>query len=196
MCSEESTMSNKKVFTLPNLLSFLRILMIPWFVHLYVKCRKLPAAAGVLALSGATDVLDGFIARKFNMVSDFGKVLDPVADKLTQTAMLICLVLVNKLMLVPLVLMAVKELIMGISGYIVIRKTGKVLSANWHGKLNTCMLYAMMIIHILWPAIPFELSAAMIGCCTMMMTLSCCLYLMRNLKAVNEYSAENEEKYA
>lgn len=189
-------MSNKKVFTLPNLLSFLRILMIPWFVHLYVKCRKVLAAAGVLALSGVTDVLDGFIARKFNMVSDFGKVLDPIADKLTQVAMLVCLVFANRLMLVPLTIMAVKELIMGISGYIVIRKTGKVLSANWHGKLNTCLLYAMMIIHILWPGIPFELSASMICCCTVMMTLSCCLYLMRNLKVISEYSAENEGKYA
>lgn len=196
MCLEGSTMSNKKVFTLPNLLSFLRILMIPWFVHLYVQCRKFLAAAGVLALSGVTDVLDGFIARKFNMVSDFGKVLDPIADKLTQVAMLVCLVFANRLMLVPLTIMAVKELIMGISGYIVIRKTGKVLSANWHGKLNTCLLYAMMIIHILWPGIPFELSAAMIGCCAVMMTLSCCLYLVRNLKAISGTTEENGEKYA
>lgn len=189
-------MNNKKVFTLPNLLSCLRILMIPWFVHLYVKCSRYLGAAGVLALSGVTDVLDGFIARKFHMVSDIGKVIDPIADKLTQTAMLICLVLVNRLMLVPLVLMAVKELIMSISGLIVIRKTGKVLSAQWHGKLNTCILYAMMIIHILWPEIPYELSAAMIGCCAVMMTLSCCLYLVRNLKAISGTTEENGEKYA
>lgn len=122
-----------QILTVPNLLSLLRLLMIPLFVWLYLNGYKRWTAA-VLILSGITDVVDGFIARHFGQVSDFGKALDPVADKLTQAAMLLCLISSYPMMIVPFVLLAVKEVFAAVSGLIVIRRTGLVLGAEWHVK--------------------------------------------------------------
>ena len=72
-----------KIFTIPNLLSFLRLVMIPWFVWEYLDQENSIGTALILLLSGFTDTIDGMIARRFNMVSNLGKALDPVADKLT-----------------------------------------------------------------------------------------------------------------
>ena len=82
------------------------------------------------------------------MVSDFGKALDPVADKLTQIAMLFCLVTRFRWMLLPLCLLVVKEITAGIMGLMVIRKTGKVEGAVWHGKVTTVSVYSMMQVYI------------------------------------------------
>ena len=79
-----------RILTVPNLLSFFRILLIPVIICLYFK-EQYWWAFGLLVLSGATDVVDGWIARTFHVVSDFGKAIDPVADKLTQIALLLCL---------------------------------------------------------------------------------------------------------
>ena len=79
-----------RIFTLPNMLSFLRLLLIPLIVYLF-ETDQYWWAFGMLLLSGATDVVDGWIARTFHLVSDFGKALDPIADKLTQIAVLFCL---------------------------------------------------------------------------------------------------------
>ena len=78
-----------QIFTIPNLLSIIRLILIPIIVWLYCEKQNYNAAVAVIVVSGATDITDGFIARHFNMVSDFGKILDPVADKLTQAAVII-----------------------------------------------------------------------------------------------------------
>ena len=84
--------SKTKIWTIPNLLSLMRIALVPLIVWSYLNLEDGVLAGCLLVLSGATDIADGIIARRFNMISDLGKVLDPVADKLTQGAMLICLV--------------------------------------------------------------------------------------------------------
>lgn len=73
-----------KILTIPNLLSFFRMCLIPLIIWQYVYKDNHITALCLLALSGMTDIADGIIARKFNMVSDFGKAFDPIADKLTQ----------------------------------------------------------------------------------------------------------------
>ena len=93
-------------------------------------------------LSGLTDLADGYIARRFHRISNLGKILDPVADKLTQAAMLICLFTRFPHVLLLIVIMAGKELYMVVSGCLVIQKTGKVHGADWHGKIVTFLLYA------------------------------------------------------
>lgn len=80
-----------QVLTIPNLLSVIRLALIPLIVWLYIGKQEYSAAVAVILISGATDIIDGFIARKFNMVSDLGKILDPVADKLTQATVILCL---------------------------------------------------------------------------------------------------------
>ncbi|HBL40368.1 MAG TPA: phosphatidylglycerophosphate synthase, partial [Ruminococcaceae bacterium] len=79
------------IITVPNILSFLRIALVPILVILYIVAEEYRISAALIILSGATDVLDGWIARKFNCISDFGKFIDPVADKLTQCAVVLCL---------------------------------------------------------------------------------------------------------
>ena len=100
-----------RILTIPNLLSAFRLLLIPLFVWLYLQ-EKYFYTGLVLLISGITDISDGFIARRFHMVSNVGKVLDPVADKLTQISMLICLVTRYPLMLILVVIMIFKELFM------------------------------------------------------------------------------------
>lgn len=179
-----------RVLTVPNVLSFFRICLIPVFVYLYIR-GNYRWTAYVLVLSGITDMADGFIARKFNMISNVGKVLDPIADKLTQAVMLICLFTRFPRMIVPLVLMLVKELFMGITGVLIIKRTGNVLGACWHGKVTTCFLYAMMILHVFWPGISDLVSNFSIVACTLMASVSLGLYGVRNMKILKQAKRES-----
>ncbi len=140
----------------------------------------------VLLLSGITDIVDGIIARKCNMVSDFGKAFDPVADKLTQMAMLFCLVFRFKYMLVPLVLLVVKEVFTGITALVSIKKTSTVKGAVWHGKLTTVALYSLMAIHLIWYNIPRTLSLILIGICSGIMLMSFIMYTIQNFTAIKK----------
>ena len=126
-----------KIFTIPNLLSFLRLVMIPWFVWEYLDQENSIGTALILLLSGFTDTIDGMIARRFNMVSNLGKALDPVADKLTQIAMIACLVIRFPHMWVVLGVLVVKELFVLITSLLSIHKTNEVLPVITHEFLLT-----------------------------------------------------------
>ncbi len=169
--------SKNQILTIPNLLSFIRLLLIPVILWLYYSREQYHAAVAVILLSGVTDIADGFIARRFNMTSDFGKAFDPVADKLTQVALFCCLVSRYRAILWLIILFVCKELCMGTLGYIALRK-GSVNSAKWHGKLNTFVLYAVMIILILFPGIPETAATALIALCFCTMILSLVLYVL------------------
>lgn len=182
--------TQNRIFTIPNLLSFFRLCMIPAFMWLYCVEKNYLWTGIILILSGLTDTVDGIIARKFNMISDLGKMLDPIADKLTQAAMLFCLLTRFPLMIAPLALMVVKEFFMGVTGLLVIQKTGKVFGADWHGKVNTWLLYAMMILHVFWYDIPDIASKVLIGVCVVMMLISLLLYGRNNMKALRETGEE------
>ena len=173
-----------KIFTIPNILSFFRLCLIPLIIWLYCVEHNYLWAGNVLIISGLTDVVDGFIARKFNLISDLGKVLDPVADKLTQAAMLVCLLLRFPLMIIPLILLLIKETFMSVTGFMVIQKTGTVFGAKWHGKAATVLLYAMMIIHVFWSEITPVVSTVSIIACAIMIAISLVLYGRRNMKAL------------
>ena len=169
-----------RVFTIPNVMSMFRIALIPVFVCLYLFERDMSAFA-ILVLSGLTDVVDGFIARRFNMVSAVGKALDPISDKLTQAAMLYCLLKRVDAMWIPFLLMIFKEIFSGVAALIAIKNTGEVHGADWHGKVTTLSLYGMMSLHILWPSMPPVLSNILIGICVILMLNSLVLYSLRNI---------------
>ena len=120
----------QEAFSIPNLLSYFRLLLIPLFIQLYIR-GDFTEALITLAASGLSDIIDGRIARKYNMVTDLGKVLDPVADKLTQCAMMICVATRYPAMWWLLGIHVVKELIMIVAGYYVLKKTDTVNSAIW-----------------------------------------------------------------
>ena len=181
--------NTKRIFTIPNVISMLRLLMIPFIIWAYVGLGNNLLTVILIAVSGLRDVLDGFIARRFHMVSDLGKALDPFADKLTQIAMLFCLVFRYKYMLIPLILLTVKEFIAGTTGIAVIKATNKVRSAEWHGKLATVTLYLMLILHLVWPIvtgadIPRTVSVISVAVTTAAVLLSFLLYTARNIRLI------------
>lgn len=175
-----------QILTIPNLLSLLRLLMIPGILWLYLVKQEPYWATAMIVLSGLTDVADGIIARKFNMVSDLGKILDPIADKLTQAALIACLIKRYSLMLPLLILFVVKEIIMGISGLAVMKKTDMVNSAQWFGKLSTVVLYAVMILLFLFPGIPETAANGMILCCAAVILLALVKYQLFYRKIVSK----------
>lgn len=170
-------LKREQVLTVPNLLSLVRLLMIPAIIWLYCEKSNYYAAAGMIFLSGLTDIADGVIARKCNMISDLGKILDPIADKLTQAALIFCLISKYEWMFWLLIFFAVKEITMGISGLIVIKKKDVVNSAQWFGKLATVVLYTVMILLFLFPDISTAWANAMILLCAAVLMLSMVKYL-------------------
>ena len=177
---------SNKILTVPNVLSFVRLAMIPLICYCYLCLKNSLFTALLLAISGLTDVADGFIARQFNMISDLGKALDPVADKLTQFIMLLCLVRRFPHMLAAVVLLAVKEAVNGASNIYLTRRTGKVYGALWHGKLATALLYAVMFLHLVWYSIKPLVSDILIGVCIAVMVMSAVLYAVRNIKVLKK----------
>ena len=181
-----------KIITIPNILSFFRLCLIPLIVWQYVWEESYFNALYLLALSGVTDIVDGIIARKFHMVSDFGKAFDPIADKLTQIAMLFCLVTRFPHMWLPLILLIVKELFAGITGLMMVKR-GMVIGADWHGKVTTVLLYGTMLVHLAWFNISATVSNVLIGLCTGMILLSGILYGVRNLRFLSSGGVQYEE---
>lgn len=181
--AEQHSYKNK-IFTIPNVLSLFRLCLIPVIIWMYCAKQDYIGTAALLLLSGATDILDGFIARHFNMISDLGKVLDPIADKLTQGAALICLLTRYPLMIAPIVLLLSKEIYLAITGAIYVKKTGIVPSAKWHGKAATVMLHGMIFLHLVWIDIPGVVSNIAIGASIVMMVISLILYNSRNMSVI------------
>lgn len=185
-----------RIFTIPNLLSSIRILLIPFFLWFYLAKDDVTVTVILLALSAVTDMLDGFIARHFNCISDLGKALDPVADKLTQLAMLFCLLFRFPRMIILIIVLCVKEVFVGSTQLLVIHRTEEVLGADWHGKVTTILLYGVMLLHLLWLDLPDELSFALELLCIAMLLLSGVLYGLRNIRAAKAAKPEapTEEK--
>lgn len=167
-------------------MSFFRLCLIPIIVWLYCFRQSYLWTTVIFIISGLTDIIDGFIARRFDMISDFGKAFDPVADKLTQISMLFCLVTRFPLMLIPLVLLIIKESLAAIMNMITLKKAGYVVAAVWHGKVNTVLIYSMMFIHIVWFNIPEIISDILIAICIVMMVISSFLYTKSDVKAIRK----------
>lgn len=170
-----------EAFSIPNILSYFRLLLIPLFIVLYVQ-EDFTEALITLAASGLSDILDGRIARKYDMVTDLGKVLDPVADKLTQCAMMICVAMRYPAMWWLLGLHVVKELIMLVMGWYVLKRTDTVNSAIWAGKLCTGVIYAVMMLHVILPHLPQPVSVGCTVVCAGLIVLSLIVYTARYVK--------------
>ena len=187
-------LTKNQILTIPNLLSLLRLALIPFIVWLYVIKGSPEWTIVLLIVSGATDIIDGFIARHFNMTSDVGKAIDPLADKLTQIAVLFCLVTRFPLLLLPIVIMIVKEVGSFALRLTIYKKTERVESADWHGKATTVMIYIVMLLHILWPLInlPKEVSTVSILVTASMMILSCILYTLSGVRILVDHNKNNK----
>lgn len=133
---------------IPNILSVCRILLIPAFLWVYLTAGEQKGfllAACILLVSGLTDLLDGWIARRFNMITALGRVLDPLADKLTQAAVCIALAIRYPQLTFLLVVFVIKELLMLIGGFKLLRKNRDITGSRWFGKLYTFVFYAVTL---------------------------------------------------
>ena len=142
--------------TIPNLLSLFRIILVPVYVTIYLNAtdvRDYYLAGGILAVSCLTDMVDGMIARHFNMISTVGKVLDPMADKVTQLALTICLSIRYPVLLYVLILFLAKEIFQVIAALINLRRGKMLPGALMAGKLCTTVLFVSLILLVLFPGI-------------------------------------------
>lgn len=171
--------SKDDLWKIPNILCYIRFMLIPVFVILYMKAvypKEYLRAASVVLLSGMTDFLDGFIARKFDMVTEFGKLIDPIADKLTQAALIFVLVVKVKWMFLLLILFVTMQLFLLVAGLVMLQKGTKLNGAKWFGKISTTVFYATMLVLVAVPTLPNTVTNILMLVCGGFLLLSFLLY--------------------
>jgi cardiolipin synthase len=135
----------RKNRSIPNLLSLMRIALIPFILIFFLQNNDIMAAI-LLTLSFFTDIIDGFIARRFNQITPLGQILDPIADKLTQAAVAFCLCFTFTQIIPLFGILLIKELVMGILGLISLNAGQKPFTSFWWGKVSTGAFYTGVII--------------------------------------------------
>ncbi len=154
----------KEIFTLPNLLSLIRLLLIPVYVTIYLNATE-PSqyliAGLILAVSCLTDMIDGKIARHFNAVTMVGKVLDPIADKLTQFTLTVCLSMKHPVLRPVLALFFVKECFQLVSTIVNYRRGKALEGALMSGKICTTVLFVSLIAMVLFPGMDERIVTAL-----------------------------------
>lgn len=158
-------MKKSEWLAIPNLLSLLRLALIPYFVLFYLKAETQADylfAAFIILLSGFTDYLDGYIARKYNLITNLGKVLDPFADKLTQLAIVICLIATWKYMGVLVALFVFKELSLVLCNIHLYRQGVMMDGSLWYGKVATFTFYGCALFLVAFPTMNIVIANVLI----------------------------------
>ncbi len=168
--------SLKFIWNIPNCLSLVRLALLPVFSALYLNSDRQPEllwwALAVLAFSGITDLLDGVIARRFNQITEIGKLLDPIADKLTQVAVLVCVVIRNPALIPLMIICLVKEVLQLIGGFLLLSRFDIIRGSKWFGKVSTTLFYAVMLTIVLWRQMPTSLFWALVALVAVSMLFS------------------------
>lgn len=169
---------------IPNMLSVLRLLMIPAFAVSYFEYTdgyNTLIAAGIYVLAWFTDALDGYLARRNSWITDVGKWLDPLADKLMQLAAAICFTIDNKIFLVMLIPLVIKELCMLLGGLFIMKKHKIVVQAHWYGKVATVILFLCAFTRIIVRGnAALDIAIAIVMLCVMIFSLV--MYYLKDFK--------------
>ena len=168
-------LTKEQILTIPNAMSVFRMVLVPFIIWAYVAARYY-LVFGLLVISALSDVLDGIVARKFNMTSDFGKFIDPVADKLTQVALVVCLMTRYKPICILFAIIVVKEIVLSYLAALVLKKCNCVHSAKWYGKLCTVVLEASIIALLIVPDAPENVVWILTAVCAFLLMLAFVLY--------------------
>lgn len=165
----------------------IRFLLIPIMLY-YLLTDNLKIALIIYVVASATDVVDGFVARKFDMITNLGKILDPLADKLLQFTALIGLWYSKIIPLWVLIVFFSKEIIMGIGCFKLMLKDNVIVQAKWFGKLSTCIFFLAIIISMLsrYFTILAPYPVALMVIALIMAIFSLIMYLRNYLKVVGE----------
>ena len=132
---------------IPNILSVIRIMLVGVFIYTMFFVNAYVAMV-VFLIAGATDVLDGFLARRYNWITNLGKILDPVADKLMQCTVLVSLYIKNIIPLWFVIPFFIKEITTLVTGFLVLRKRSIVVVSKWYGKMTVCIFYATIVLSV------------------------------------------------
>ncbi|MBQ6336154.1 MAG: CDP-alcohol phosphatidyltransferase family protein [Ruminococcus sp.] len=192
---------SKDLMTIPNALSFIRIILITPFVAFFVAAKYITnnyiPAIIILAISGISDLLDGMIARKFHQESELGKVLDPLADKLTLIAVGVCLIFIQPYVLPLMIIMVLKDTLMIIGGTIIINKGVIPPKSSWYGKASTFMFYISVGMVVLMEIFKYKnetLSLTVLGVTAGMMIFSLVNYAIIFFKIQKQLKEKEDEK--
>lgn len=169
-----------EIFTIPNLLSLFRLILLPIYAYIYLNSEtdeQYFVAAAIMAVSCLTDMVDGKIARRFNMVSTLGKILDPLADKITQFTLTLCLSLKHPVLRPVLILFVVKELFQLVVGAIHLRRGKMLPGALMAGKVCTTVLFVSLIVLVLLPRMPAHWVSAIALIDTVFLAISFVRYI-------------------
>lgn len=147
---------------IPNILTTVRLIVIPFFVYSMMVMNNVWLSMALFLFSGITDVVDGWIARHYNMITDVGKVYDPLVDKMMQISALVCLAIKTVIPVWVLCVILLKELTMIIVGIVLYAKK-IVVHSNWYGKLATVAFYAIVLALIAFPHIDYILKTILIA---------------------------------
>lgn len=133
---------------IPNILTTVRFLLVPVFAYFIYEGQYILSVI-ILTIAGITDFLDGHIARKYNMITSWGKLADPLADKFMQLTALIILAIKDKIPLYAVAIILLKEILMVAGSILLLKQDEFVVSANWYGKVTTVILYLAVILIML-----------------------------------------------
>lgn len=179
------------VWNIPNTLSLIRLFLLPIFAVLYLS-GAVYSALIVLLLSGLTDLFDGMIARKCNQITEIGKLLDPIADKITQVTVLVCLAVRNVALVPLMIICAIKETLQLIGGWILLSRNSVIRGSKWFGKVSTFTFYVVMLIIVFCKSLPKEVTTALIVLVSIMMVFSFFTYMAMYVKARRENQPEKK----
>ena len=182
----------KEILTIPNLLSLFRLLLIPVYVAIYLNATSNAdyyLAAGILAVSCLTDLIDGKIARHFNMISNLGKILDPVADKATQFTLIICLASKYPALGKLIVFFIIKESFQLIAGGINLSKGKMLKGALISGKICTTVLFISLIAMVMFPNLSTTASRVITGIDLLFMLISFIEYVLTYFQRESKFQS-------
>jgi len=185
-----------KNFNVPNAISVFRLLILPLFVWFFMEQDEnryyIYYSFIILAVSWFSDFLDGFIARRFHLITDLGKFLDPLADKTTQAVTIVCLSIRIKEIIPLAALMIAKELLQGIGGYVIFKRKISIRPARWFGKIATGSFYAATILIVVWRDMPRAVLFTLIAllACVMVFTFVNYLFVYQKLMRTSQEGGE------
>jgi len=185
----------KKVFAnLPNILSSVRIALVPVFVIMYFTDADdvKTWALSVYIVAFITDMLDGYIARKYDLTSNLGKVLDPLGDKLMMTAALTCITISGRLPVWALAVVVAKESLMGLGGLVIHRRAkAEIPPSNIFGKTATVVFVVACVVIMVFPQLP-EIYAISLIALAIGLTVAALISYVMTFRVVMKKKNENK----
>jgi len=171
---------------IPNILTTFRLFIIPFFAYSILSEQNIWISVSLFLLSGITDVVDGWIARHYNMITDVGSVYDPLVDKLMQITAIVCLAIVGIVDWWVIAIVVLKEFAMIIVGSVLYLKK-IVVRSSWYGKFATVYFYTVVFSFIIWPGMGETMKFLLLVSLALVLVWAAFAYLIQLLKNQKGY---------